>query len=98
MAFSNISTPFVDPPCTFEEISVKEIPDGNIIRVSLVRRPYVSPNLPPYETYSVENCRAAGISLESVNPAVLDSSLSPDQVESAVDSIIGKPEPNETND
>lgn len=98
MAFSNISVPFVDPPCTFEEIAVKEVPDGNIVRVSLVRRPYVSPNLPPYDTYSVENCRAAGISLESVNPAVLDSSLPLDQIESAVDSIIGKPDSNEPNE
>ena len=88
MGFTNISNFSPVPPCQFIEEVLNETKDGDKIVVSYFRRPYVPTPLPPYDTFSVENCQAAGINLEAVSPYVIDGSVDPARVESELDSLL----------
>ena len=89
MGFTNISSFSSVPPCEFIEDVLKETTDGDKIVVSFFRRSYVPTVLPPYDTFSVENCQAAGINLESVSPYVIDGAIDPAFVDSELDSLLG---------
>ena len=100
MGFTNISSFSPVPPCEFIEDVLNETKVGDKIVVSFSRRPYVFKPLPPYDTFSVENCEAAGINLESVSPYVIDGSIDPASVDSELDSLLGSdvPEPLDPNE
>lgn len=89
MGFCNFKTKCVVPPCQFIEEVIKETTVNDKIVVSYSRVPYVPRPLPRYDTFSIENCQAAGINLESVSPFVLDGRVDSANIESAIDSIIG---------
>ena len=77
------------PPCEFIEEVLTETKDGDKISVSYSRCPYVPKPLPRYDAYSVENCLAAGISLDAVSPYVVDGMVDPVIVDKLLDDIVG---------
>lgn len=90
MGFSNIKTKScVRCSSVGERYVTKEIPleDGRISNVSVSVDTSVN-NLPEFTSYSVENCLAAGVNLEEVNPHVIGSNPSDEQLNSAVDSFL----------
>lgn len=89
MGFTNISSFSPVPPCEFIEEVLKESKDGDKIVVSYSRCPYVSKPLPRYDAFSVENCQAAGISLDAVSPYVIDGMVDPVIVDKLLDDIVG---------
>ena len=89
MGFTNISSFSPVPPCEFIEEVIKETKDGDKISVSYSRTPYVPKPLPRYDAFSVENCQAAGISLDAVSPYVIDGSVDPAFVDQQLDNILG---------
>lgn len=91
MGFSNIKTKScVRASSIGERYFTKAIPleDGRIQNVSVSVDTSVN-NLPNFDVYSVENCIAAGINLEEVNPHVIGSNPTDEQLTAAVDSFIG---------
>lgn len=89
MGFTNISSFSPVPPCEFIEEVLKESKDGDKIVVSYSRCPYVSKPLPRYDAFSVENCQAAGISLDAVSPYVIDGSVDPALVDQELENVLG---------
>lgn len=89
MGFSNISSFSPVPPCEFIEEVLKETVDGDKISVSYSRSSYVPKPLPRYDAFSVENCQAAGISLDAVSPYVIDGSVDPAFVDQELENMLG---------